>query len=265
MILEDFPNCCTANILTGLGNAPTAGYPGQIFNTDEAFYDHAKNLIEVAARAGKALIFAITVPAQERAIRVLPKLGFVAINKDVDKAAHQGVKITSWVYQCTGEDARPLPIPVNPFAVAKPQAPVAQLVGAEVQAGMQALQQARPRIIRFTMENGAIQEGFLDSDRDLIAGWFTVSNNFRPRINDRLWRENRRDKMGRYRALPTRGRLYSFEELRHLFIPAGAYYRRMTRLDGRDRYSNIACVSVVPQLGIPNTEVDRNSAGFVFA
>ena len=71
MILEDFPNCCTAKILTGLGTAPTAGYHGQIFNTDEAFYDHAKNLIEVAARAGKALIFAITVPAQERAIRGL--------------------------------------------------------------------------------------------------------------------------------------------------------------------------------------------------
>lgn len=265
MRLQEFPNCCTAKVLTGLGFAPTAGYCGNNYNTDEEFYNRAKELIEGAAREGKALIFAITVHHQERAIRVLPKLGFVVINKNVDKAAHLGVKLTSWVYQCTGEDARPLPIPANPFTAAKPKAPVAQLVGAEVQAGVRALQQARPRILRFTMTNGAVQEGFLESDRERIKEWYEMGTFIRQKVNDHLWRENRRDEMGRYRALPTRGKMYSFAELRNLFIPAGARYRRMTRWEGRERYNLIASITTVPQLGIVDTEINRNSAGFVFA
>ena len=268
MELLGFPNCCTAGVMIGMGRSSTAGHTGVPYGQDytkDTFCEAARECLRQAGRQNYGIVFAITNSDQKLAEECLPLLGFVCGHKEVGKNNHADKTITSWSYQVTKEDRQPKAVPANPFVKAKPQAPVAQLVGAEVQAGMQALQQARPRIIRFTMENGAIQEGFLDSDRDQIAEWFTMSNNFRPTINDRLWRENRRDEMGRYRALPTRGRLYSFEELRHLFIPAGARYRRMTRWAGRDRYSNIACASVVPQLGMPNTEVNRNSAGFVFA
>lgn len=245
MRLESFPNCCTAKILIGLGASGTAGYRGDIFQNDHEFCERARFLINQQARMGTAMIFAITNSDQVMAARCLPQLGFIKALGDVDKEQHKGTKVTSWVYRCTEEDARPKAVMANPFAKPEPPEPIRPLPilpqqnvpwpepapnvedvwGLRADGWFRAAPVAGKDVVCKRIGD-VIMHRFVGERDHEVLHWYR--NNDRREVNARIRREFRRDAVtGRFLRLPAAGVIYTRDQLDGFYIPRDMRYRRI--------------------------------------
>lgn len=217
MQLVDFPGCCTACVLVGFGQSDTAQYnyrPEREY-TEETFYKEAKELLEQAGRGNSATVIAITNSDQTTAMKVLPKLGFVLVQQEIGKRAHEDKTLNTYVYTVTGADKKPLPVPANPFAkkeeivIAAPQ-PVRQ-----------------HGVVRPPVQQG-VRVPFVEVERyrDALMG----ERGTRWQINERLFAGMpRRDEQGRFVSIPQRGHWYPAEEARQFRnLPEGLRYAVVT-------------------------------------
>lgn len=230
MVLENFPGCCTAQVLVGFGQSDTAAWnyrPDRPY-TEETFYKEARELLEIAGRVNKATVIAITNSDQTIAMKVLPKLGFVLVQQEIGKRQHEDKTLNTYVYTVTGADKKPLPVPANPFAKKE----------VVVHAAPQPVRQhgvVRPTVQRPAQRGVRIPVEEVEDYRDERMG----ERGTRRQINERLFATMpRRDAQGRFVSIPQRGHWYSAEEARQFRnLPEGLRYAVILEGDVRIRYA----------------------------
>ena len=116
-----FPGCCTAGVLTGFGGSSTAAYGYRDDpRTEEQLFDEIGQHLDNCHRRGWAMVFATTTGQQEKANRVLPRIGFQKIDETA-KANHREYPLLGWVFRLNPEkEVAPLVVPKNPFGKPRP-------------------------------------------------------------------------------------------------------------------------------------------------
>lgn len=217
MKLVPFAGCCTARILTGFGQTFTAEHqyrPEQPY-TEKTMFQELLSHLETAGRNNVATVISITNSDQTIAATVLPRAGFVEVQKELAKRQHADKTISTWVYTVTDKNRVPLPLPDhNPFAK-KPNVPAPAQVP-EVAQGV---------LDHVILHNNTMLELFVGEEALDIVEWFDAEH----RWNQQLRANNLRGPNGRYCKLPTPGKMYTLDKLEKFFIPRGMVYRLVTR------------------------------------
>lgn len=252
MQLVAFPGCCTAQVLVGFGQSDTAawGYRPAREYTEETFYTEARGHLEQAGRGSYATVIAITNSDQTTAMKVLPKLGFVLVQQEIGKRAHEDKTLNTYVYTVTGADKKPLPVPANPFAKKEEIVPAQGLREGIVHVRIP-VQQAQ-RGVR-------VSAAEVEAYRDERMG----ERGTRRQINERLFAAMpRRDAQGRFVPVIQRGYWYPAAEAQQFRnLPEGLRYAVVT-----DQSVEIRWVRKINENRVVNIYMgNRNDTFILFA
>lgn len=165
-----FPGCCTAAVLTGFGGSSTAAYGYRDDpRTEEQLFDEIGQHLDNCHRRGWAMVFATTTGQQEKANRVLPRIGFQKIDETA-KSNHHEYPLLGWVFRLNPEkEVAPLVVPKNPFGKPRP-------VDAVPAPALEALANPAPQVFR---------AGDVVAEGDIIDEVFGPPDDMRARVRVR--------------------------------------------------------------------------------